>query len=40
MARLVDPSMLPGNYALSALSETYEPGIVAAKKQIIESLRN
>ena len=40
MARLVDPSRLPNQYALAALSETLEEEIEESKREIIEAYRN
>ena len=40
MARLVDPSRLPNQYALAALSETLEEEIEESKQEIIEAYRN
>ena len=40
MARLVDPSLTPNSYALSALSELYESDIKKIRKTIIENMKN
>lgn len=40
MARLLDPSMLPNQYALSLLSEFYMNDIIAVKDKIITNMRN
>lgn len=38
MARLHDPSRIPGSYSLSALSESMEPDIIKTKDAIIQNL--
>ena len=40
MARLVDPSLTPNSYALSALSELYENDIKKIRKTIIDNMKN
>jgi hypothetical protein len=39
MARLQDPSRMPGQYALSSLSELMSEDIVKTREQIIDHLK-
>jgi len=39
MARLADPSRMPGSYGLAALSDILYPEIEESKEEIIETYR-
>ena len=39
MARLADPSRMPGSYGLGSLSDILEPEIEESKQEIIETYR-